>query len=112
MLMAKIVIRIWFTRLNFLAPRFCPTMVEPAVVKDWEITPHMILTLLKMPVRAEYVTSNILIQDVSMILEKLMAADWIAMGMPRARSRRKAFPSILKEAGLKSNPKLSRRQYR
>ena len=98
------------TRLCSAAARFCPAIVLPAVVKDMEITPETILTLLKMPASAEYVTSKRLIHAMRTILEKLIAADWIAIGMPSASSWRNAPPSMRKLARLKSKPKLSRRR--
>ena len=52
-LKARIASRIWLTRLYSRAPRFCPTIELPAVVKDWEITPHMMFTLLNTPASAE-----------------------------------------------------------
>ena len=103
---------VFCARSYFSAPRFCPTMLLPEVVKDCEMTPHIVLILLKTPARAEYSTPKILIQAMSTILEKLMAADWMAMGIPRAIMRRKVCFSMRKLAGLKSKPKLSRRRYR
>ena len=41
------------------------------------------------------------------VMELVMAADWIAIGIPSALSFRTVFPSGIKLFGLKSNPKLS-----
>jgi len=65
-----------------------------------------------MPASAENTTPDRLIQEVSTILDRLMAADWMAMGTPSATSLRSAFFSMAKLESLKSKPKLSLWWYR
>ena len=75
------------TRSILPAPSACEIMAPPAEEIAWETMPITLSSLRAMPVTATAVTPYVLTKELTKSMEPVIAADWMTIGIPRARSR-------------------------
>ena len=99
--------RILGTLSYFAAPMFCATLAAPAVVNELDTMPINMDSLLYMPESAVYSQPLALIQRARRVLEKVIAAICMDMGMPSLMSGPSTSRCTLKLFHLKSKPNAS-----